>query len=687
MLGFGDLRSEGAYKSALSSSINIGRLERILLDVAVSGLSFLFAIILRHGWSAFVDGRSLLLDVLVFSSVCAVVYRITGLSLRSWRFVSIPDVFMIMRDILIAIVTFMILSFLITRPTSLVYSVPMIACPIIITTLGGMRVFYRCLIERSLPFAFKEPLRADLSHTEPTSILAYGATTETDAFLRALQSEAVHSYQVVGIIDDDQTRCDWRIRGIKVLGGSADLPRIVKTFADSSIKPTRLTVSASNLPRQKLREIVDAAAGTGLRTVCLPNACDILERANETFAFESIEVTDLLGREPIALQLDTIDALIRGRSVVVTGGGGSIGSRLCRHLLRRGPAKLVIVDHSEFNLFQIERELEAIDRTGVAQPILASIRDRDRIQAIFEKSQVDLVFHAAAYKHVSLVESNPIEGILTNVVGTSNVADAAVAAGAAAMIMVSTDKAVKPSNTMGLSKRIAETYCQALDLDCAGRGQRTRCIVVRFGNVLGSSGSVVPIFEQQIRTGGPVTVTEPGMTRYFMTIEEAVELVLQGAALCVDRMTWVGAILVLDMGEPIRIVDLARRMISLAGYVPNRDIAIEFVGIRDGEKLNEQLFDDNEILERADMPRIRVASSKVRDIHRVRELCNRISATASLDDAKAITTMLREFLSNESLSPSTSSVEFQPVNQHPTRAFPSSSRVGGDNPGAGAPRP
>ena len=470
----------------------------------------------------------------------------------------------------------------------------------------------------------KNFIAADLLRKDPIRLLVYGADSETDVFILGLQTKRGHPYQVIGIIDDDKTSRDRCIRGIEVLGGSADLSQIVKSFEGSPIKLSSLVLSPSRLQRQKLRAVVEAAAEAGLRTVRLPSACELVERANETFAFKPIEVTDLLGREPVDLELDRIAALIRGKSVVVTGGGGSIGSELCRHLLRRDPAKLLIIDHSEFNLFQIERELANIDRNRVVQPVLASVRDRDRIQTIFEKSRVDLVFHAAAYKHVPLVETNAIEGILTNVVGTSNVADAAAAVGASAMIMVSTDKAVKPSNTMGLSKRIAETYCQALDLDCARRGERTRCMVVRFGNVLGSSGSVVPIFEQQIRRGGPVTVTEPGMTRYFMTIAEAVELVLQGAALGVDHMRWTGAILVLDMGEPIRIVDLARRMISLAGFVPNQDIAIEFVGIRNGEKLHEQLFDDDETLETTDVAGIQLARSKIRDFRRMRELRDRI---------------------------------------------------------------
>jgi FlaA1/EpsC-like NDP-sugar epimerase len=628
------------------SSVDFRRLGRLLLDVAVSSLCFLLAMWLRLGSSAFEDGQILLVNLLIFSGMCAEVYLRTGLSVRSWRFVSMPDILIMMRDTMIAIALFMILSFLISRLIAIPRSVPLIAWFIMITALGGMRVLYRSLIEGSLRFALK-----DFSRAQPVRILAYGASAETDVFLHSLQSEIPRTHQVVAIIDDDRASRDRRINGIKVLGGSADLPQIVESFAESSIKLASLVLPANGLPRQKLREIVDAAARAGLRAVRLPRTCDLLNRANEAFAFEPIQLTDLLGRAPVALRLDSIDALIRGRSVVVTGGGGSIGSELCRHLLRRGPSKLVIIDHSELNLFNIQRELAAVDRDGVVQPILASVRHREQIQAIFAEARVDLVFHAAAYKHVQMVEWNPVEGILTNVVGTSNVADAAAAVGAAAMIMVSTDKAVKPSNTMGLSKRIAEAYCQAIDLDGREHEQRTRFLTVRFGNVLGSSGSVVQIFEQQIKKGGPVTVTDPAMTRYFMTIPEAVELVLQGSAFGFDHKAWLGAILVLDMGEPVPIVELARRMISLAGFVPEKDIAIEFVGIRDGEKLHEELFDDNETRETTDIPGIRLARSQVESLPRMRHLRDQILQSGSSGDTQAIVAMLRDFLAESSHEP------------------------------------
>jgi FlaA1/EpsC-like NDP-sugar epimerase len=630
-------------------SATVRRAVRFFLDVNLSGLSFLLAMRLRSPWSADLeDPATEGVYLLTFSGVCATVYLITGLSFRSWRFVSIPDMFAAMRDIIMAVATFMILSFLFAWLGSVPFSVPFIACFIMITTLGGARMLYRSLAEGRLPFGFKDLLRNDLIRAEPVRLLAYGANAETDAFLRALESESARSYEVVGIIDDDLASRDRHIRSANVLGTSADLSLIVNSFAESSINLASLILPASSLPRKKLRELVDAAAGAGLKAVRLPRTRELLRNTKKAFAFDPIEATDLLNRDPVTLQLDAIDTLIRGKSIAVTGGGGSIGSELCRQLLKRGPAKLAIIDNCEFNLFNILNTLAAIDSEGAVWPVLASVRDRERLFAIFAEARTELVFHAAAYKHVPLVESNPIEGILTNVVGTSNVADAAAMVGAAAMIMISTDKAVKPANTMGLSKRIAEVYCQAMDLDSQARKQRTRFLVARFGNVLGSSGSVVPIFEEQIKNGGPVTVTDPAMSRYFMTIPEAVELVLQSVVFGLSHEAPQGAILVLEMGDPVQIVELAHRMILLAGFLPEKDIKIEFVGVRAGEKLHEELFDDNEMLETTGMSGIHVARSRVENLSRMRGMRDQILRSSRYGDAQAAIAMLHEALTNGS---------------------------------------
>ncbi len=635
-------------KAGHTGSVEIRRFLRILLDLSVSAFSFLLAILLSIGPQAFVDARVVWLDTTLFLAVCSAIYTITGLSFRSWRFVSLNDMFTMARDIAGAILIFTIFTSATDWPRSWPLSISLITYFAMVTMLGGMRVLYRSLNEGSAPFGLGDLLRPQLLQKDAVNILAYGARGETDALVRALQSENAHAFRIVGIIDDDPLSRDRHIRGVRVLGATRDLPRIVENFKSSSIEVAKLALPASSLGRRETRNIVDAAAAVGLRTVRIPPAVDLLLKDGDALEFEPIKVTDLLGREPVALQLDSIDALIRGKRIVVTGGGGSIGKELCRQLLRRAPSKLIIIDHSELNLFEIERELSLVDENSVITPILASIREKDKITSIFAWAEVELVFHAAAYKHVPLVEANPVEGILTNFIGTANVAEAAAAAGAAAMIMISTDKAVKPQNTMGLSKRIAETYCQAMDFHCAASKQPTRFMVVRFGNVLGSSGSVVPTFDAQIRRGGPVTVTDPNMTRYFMTIPEAVSLVLQGSAFGLDHTASTGAIMVLDMGEPVKILDLATRMISLAGFVPGEDIPIKFVGVRDGEKLHEELFDEDETPESTLIPGIRIARSRIHDMWRMRDLRDAIAAAGLTARPDRLIAMVRQELASAS---------------------------------------
>ncbi len=623
----------------------IKRVVRFGLDMLLSIISFVITIAFIFNESALPKDNKLFTISIIFAVSCAAVYCATGLSFRSWRFVSLPDVIQLNRDIAIAVLVFMFLSSSLQYSFILPPSAPIIAYCAMLTSLGGVRVLYRAFHEGRLPFRPRNVVPPDDLVHQPENLIVYGATPATDGFLRTVQSFPGRPYRVVGILDDERSSRDRSIQGVRVLGGCDKLPDILNSLRQSSLRVSALVVPTVRISRAQIGAIVDAANKVGLRTVRLPDTRGVLSANHQKVEFEPIKVTELLGREPVSLRLGSIENLIKGKSVVVTGGGGSIGSELCRQLLRRNPRKLVILDHSEFALYNIERELAPSDPNHVVQPILASVRDRETIFSILKETSAQLVFHAAAYKHVPLVEANPVEGVLTNFLGTTNVVDAASFVGAEAMIMVSTDKAVKPHCTMGLSKRVAETYCQAMDAHCAFKGRSTRFMVVRFGNVLGSSGSIVPLFEQQIKNGGPVTVTDPNMTRYFMTIPEAVGLVLQGSSFALEQRDTTGAVMVLDMGEPVPIVELARRMIALAGYVPDRDIHISYVGIREGEKLHEELFDDNEVVETADIEGIRLARSPVQQLARMRRLRDRV-ATASLPkDADRVIEMLRDALS------------------------------------------
>jgi O-antigen biosynthesis protein WbqV len=372
---------------------------------------------------------------------------------------------------------------------------------------------------------------------------------------------------------------------VPVLGTLAETEALLNRLEQEGRKPQRLLLSPDLLDGDVVRELLDVANGQGIALARLPRLTDFHE-AEEKVLVRPIAVEDLLGRPQVVLDREGILTLVGGRRVLVTGAGGSIGSELVRQIADLGPARLVLVEASEYALYTIDMEVAerfpALDRRAV----IANVRDRSVIDALFAEERPELVFHAAALKHVPLVEANPLEGILTNAIGSRNIADACVAAGVRAMVMISTDKAVNPTNVMGATKRVAESYCQALDMAQNG----TRFVTVRFGNVLGSTGSVVPRFQAQLAAGGPITVTHPDMERYFMTIREAVELVLQASALGVLQHHDQGKIYVLDMGKPVKIVDLARQMIRLAGLRPETDVKIAFTGLRPGEKLFEEIF-------------------------------------------------------------------------------------------------
>jgi FlaA1/EpsC-like NDP-sugar epimerase len=342
-----------------------------------------------------------------------------------------------------------------------------------------------------------------------------------------------------------------------------------------------------------VRALFDAAAGLGLTLARLPKLTDFKSGVADKMEIKPVDVEDLLGRPQVPLDRDAMARLIKGRRVLVTGAGGSIGTELVRQIAALGPAALTPVDHSEYALYRIDLEAAESFPALPRESRLADVRDKGRLDQVFAEARPEVVFHAAALKHVPMVEGNVVEGIATNTIGTVNVADTCRAFDVGHMVVISTDKAVNPSSVMGASKRLAEIYCQARDIEASARGAGTRFVTVRFGNVLGSTGSVVPLFQRQLAHGGPLTVTHPDMRRYFMTIREAVELVLQAAALGAGETgagVPPGNICVLDMGEPVKIIDLARQMIRLAGLEPEKDVKIEIVGLRPGEKLFEEVF-------------------------------------------------------------------------------------------------
>ncbi|GAN95334.1 polysaccharide biosynthesis nucleotide sugar epimerase dehydratase [Komagataeibacter europaeus NBRC 3261] len=448
---------------------------------------------------------------------------------------------------------------------------------------------------------------------------------------------------VVGmVVEGRQRRPGRRLRGVPVLGQVADLPCILSAFrAEDELL---LVVADPRFRGERLSAVLRMAQETGTQVRCMPDLSGIA--GGGVAPLHPVRLSDLLNRPAVAPDGQGIADMLRGRRVLITGAGGSIGSELARQIAGHAPDQLVLVDIGEFPLWQVDIDLAEKAPDITRHLVLADIRDAGRMERVFARFRPELVFHAAALKHVPMVEENPCEGLLTNVTGTRIVADTAARHGVRAMVLISTDKAVNPASVMGASKRIAEMYCQALDVKARNRddGHAMQCVTVRFGNVMGSTGSVIPLFRHQLECGGPLTVTDPRMTRYFMTVSEAVGLVLQASARGTGRQAdgmavrlRSGGVFVLDMGTPVRIVDLARQMIVLAGLRPDRDVQIRFTGLRPGEKLAEDLFYKQEILQPTDCPGLRMATPRTVDLAQVANIMDALTlACRDGDGARAL---------------------------------------------------
>ena len=487
-------------------------------------------------------------------------------------------------------------------------------------------------------------------------VLVIGVDPSAELFLREMARDPAAGYEVLGLVDVKGDSDGRQIRGVPVLGTLDELPELLTRTARRDMAPRRLILTR-RLEREVMAELLDLADARGMTIARLPRLTDFhsSERSGERggerggdgggepIEVRPIAIEDLLGRPQTPLDRGAMRDLIADRRVLVTGAGGSIGAELVRQIAGLGPRHIALLDSSEHNLYAVDLELSELQPDLGRRAILADVRDRGRIDMALAEARPDLVFHAAALKHVPMVEANPLEGLHTNVCGTRNVADACLEAGVHAMVLISTDKAINPVNVMGASKRLAESYCQARDLEERGRhrhGERpaTRFVTLRFGNVLGSTGSVVPLFQRQLARGGPLTVTHPEVARYFMTVKEAVELVLQGAALSIDKpVDDAGKIYVLDMGAPIKIVDLARQMIRLAGLRPGEDVEIVFSGLRPGEKIREELFHDQEPMLQTPHPGLRLAAPRTVNLELLsRGLDELGEAIAGRDQAAAL---------------------------------------------------
>ena len=584
-------------------------------DVAMAALSLVASLYLRIG-NDILDYEPKLTAIYVagFTLIAAGVFLLTGLYRGIWRFASLPDLFNITRAVSLTVLVFLPVMFVLTRLETFPRSILLIDWFVLIALLGGPRLAYRLFKDRGLDHILER-----VKH-QSVPVLLISAKEGADTFIREMKRDPRAVYHVVGVLADTPSRVGREIYRVPILGTIDSLETVVEHLDRRGKRPQKLLITAQNLPGEQVRQLLDRADALAIPLARLPRLTDFQRNLdNPERALEPIALEDLLGRSQAVLDRDGMAQLIQSRRVLVTGAGGTIGAELARQIAAFSPSRLVLVDNSEFALYGIEMELRERFPALTMVPLLRDVRERAEVDEVMGAEKPEIVFHAAALKHLPMVEANPIEGVLTNVIGSRNVAEAARAFGASLVVMISTDKAVNPTSVMGATKRIAESFCQALDLYEARRraplGQGTRYVTVRFGNVLGSTGSVVPLFQRQLAAGGPLTVTDPEVSRFFMTVREAVELVLQASALSPEggAPDTRGKIFVLDMGEPVKIVDLAHQMIRLAGLRPDRDIAIEFIGLRPAEKLHEELFHPAEPLMPTASPAIRLAAPRTAD--------------------------------------------------------------------------
>ena len=546
-----------------------------------------------------------------FTVIAACVFLLTGLYRGIWRYASLPDLFNITRAVSLTVLVFLPVMFVLTRLETFPRSILLIDWFVLIALLGGPRLAYRLFKDRGLDHILER-----VKH-QSVPVLLISAKEGADTFIREMRRDPRAVYHVVGVLSDTPSRVGREIYRVPILGIIEELEAVVARLDRRGKRPQKLIITAQNLPGDQVRRLLDRADALAIPLARLPRLTDFQRNLdNAERALEPIALEDLLGRPQAVLDRDGMARLVRGHRVLVTGAGGTIGAELARQIAAFSPGRIALLDNSEFALYSIEVELRERFPALTMLPLLRDVRARAEVDEVLGAEQPEIVFHAAALKHLPMVEANPIEGVLTNVIGSRNVTEAARAFGASLVVMISTDKAVNPTSVMGATKRIAESYCQALDLYEARRRtpleDGTRYVTVRFGNVLGSTGSVVPLFQRQLAAGGPLTVTDPEVSRFFMTVREAVELVLQASAIAPDGDSR-GKIFVLDMGEPVKIVDLARQMIRLAGLRPDRDIAIEFIGLRPGEKLHEELFHPAEPVLPTASPAIRLAAPRTAD--------------------------------------------------------------------------
>lgn len=600
-------------------SLNSKKAILILLDIALINLAYVLAFAIRFEFS-FTEGALISqywpvykAHFVYITAVKLAVFYVLGLYHSLWRYASIEELFKVSLTAMLANAS--VMAYMAIAQTFLPRSIHVMAVLLDMMLIGGVRFSYRAV--RS----YRDTGVLTLGSKSQKRVLVVGAGEAGAMIIKELRNHGYRQGKPVCVVDDDPGKIGRKLMNVPVLGNRYDIPMLVKKKAIDEI-----ILAIPTAYRKEMREIVDIASKTRTRLKTIPGVYELIDGKVSIKEIRDVEIEDLLGRDPVNLDMELISEYIKNKTVMVTGGGGSIGSELCRQIAEFRPKKLVMLDIYENHLYELQLELTNDHPDMELQVCIASVRDMNRVKEIFRREKPEVVFHAAAHKHVPLMEDSPAEAIKNNVKGTANVAWCAHETGTRKFVLVSTDKAVNPTNIMGASKRLAEMVVQALDEE-----SKTEFVSVRFGNVLGSNGSVIPLFKKQIADGGPVTVTHEDMTRYFMTIPEAVQLVIQAGG-----MARGGEVFVLDMGEPVKIMDLAENLIRLSGFEPGEDIEIKVTGLRPGEKLFEELLLDAEGLEATLHEKIYVEKPPVEGWQQLEENLNSLMGNLVHLDSQAL---------------------------------------------------
>ena len=615
----------------------------ILADIVLLAIAYFLAYIVR--FEAHVGANELLVikQTIVPIVLCKLaVFYFFNLYRGMWRYTGIVDLLNVIKAVLVSSLIIITVVLMLSRFQGFSRSVFIIDAVFSLILIAGIRLAIRCLLSTN-SFSLN---KNGINGNEYKKMIIIGAGDAGEKVVREIYDNPKMKYRVVGFVDDDKNKVGKQIHGIKVLGRIDELKEVAKSEGVDEI-----LIAAPSAVGKDMRRIVEICDATKIPYKTLPGMGEIIDGKVSIKTIRDVSYKDLLGRPPVQLENDKISQFLKNKCVLITGAGGSIGSELCRQICKYGPSLVVLFDAGESNLYSIQMELKHVVTYLKYRAVLGRIQDKALVDEVFRKYRPDVVFHAAAYKHVPLVERNPWEAVYSNIIGTDILVKAAIAHKVDRFVLVSTDKAVRPTNVMGASKRVAEKIVHAHKL-----GQ-TKFMAVRFGNVIGSSGSVIPLYRHQIEKGGPVTVTHPEITRFFMTIEESAQLILQAFT-----MGEGGEIFILEMGTPVKIVDMARDLIRLSGKEPDTDIEIKFIGLRPGEKLYEELITEGEGIVKTGHEKIlvlrngvqsgepNIQNSQHNDLNCLDEKIKELKALADAHDAKEIKKKMKEIVPEYTIS-------------------------------------